>query len=349
VRPGSPGHVSAAPPFRLSAAVCLLALVALGGANPAGAQYSGWLPRLRLDNDAYNFWKHPARRPDEEYTNGVVASVEALRGPWWGRRLGGGHPDCARAPAGDGRCLTTQLAIGQDIYTPNLDRPPFSSPDWEDERPYAAWLWLGASGRIVSTRSLRVLDVAVGVTGPPALGQLSQRIAHVINRRYTTKATGWETQVGSEPGLQLGVRESLLAGRVELGGKGFLDFTPAAGVSLGSIRTAADVGGRARVGYNLSHPWDVRAWRGRTPLEFFASLGGRIEYVARDFSLDGTLLSDGRRVERIPVVREYEVGLGLRMHRLGLGWRATTRTREYETGPRFHPFSTMYASWEFLP
>ncbi len=308
---------------------------------------SAWLPRLRLDNDAYNFWIHPGRRSDEEYSNGVVASLETLRGTFWGRRLAPDTPDCGSDASTTGRCLTTTVALGQDMYTPNLRRPPFSTPDWEDERPYAGWLYLAATGRSVSRRSLRQLDVALGVTGPPALGQVSQKVAHAINAAYTTTATGWETQVGFQPGLQLGYTHGVVALRGTIRKKAVIDLVPQATAMLGTVRTAADAGARLRVGYNLSHPFDPRASVGRSPLEYWVSAGGRASFVARDFSLDGSFLDGGRRVQRVPGVRDYTFGAGLRMHRLMLQWEATTRSRQYETGPGHHTYSMMSAGWEF--
>jgi len=311
---------------------------------------SPWLPRLRLDNDAYNFWLHPGHRSDEEYTNGVVASIETLRAPWWGTRLGGGLPGCAGAPAESTACLSTTLLIGQDMYTPNLDRPPFRRPDWEEERPYAAWLYVGGEGRRITARSLRTVGVSLGVTGGPALGKLSQSIAHRISAQYTTRATGWETQVGAEPGVLLTARQQWLVARVAPGGRGILDIAPSVGGALGNIRTAADVGGKVRLGVNMSHPWDPRAWRGRADWEWHVHAAARAEQVARDFSLDGTLFRGAeRQVTRVPGVREYEFGTALRLYRLTLGWRAITRSREYTTGPARFSFSQMYSAVEFRP
>lgn len=308
---------------------------------------SPWLPRLRLDNDAYNFWIHPGHRSDEEYSNGVVASLETLRGVGPIKRLARRTPDCGADTGRDGRCLLSSVAIGQDMYTPNLLRPPFSSPGWEDERPYAGWLYVATSGRSVSRRSARQLDLALGVTGPPALAQLSQRVAHIVNADYTTRATGWETQVAFQPGLQLGYTHALLAARGSMGGKGVVDVVPQGSVTIGSVRTAADAGAKLRLGYNLSHPFDPRAWPGRTPLEYWVSASGRASHVARDFSLDGSLLGDERRVSRVAGVRDYAFGAGLRMHRLLLQWEATTRSRQYRTGPAHHTWSAMSATWEF--
>lgn len=316
--------------------------------RPAPRPMTGWLPRLRLDNDAYNFWIHPGHRTDEEYTNGVVASLETLGGSFWGSRFGGGAPACGADTASTGRCLTTTVSLGQDMYTPNLLTPPFSSPDWENERPYAAWLWLGVTGRSLSRRSARVVDVQLGVTGKPALGQASQRVAHWIVQKYTRHATGWETQVGFQPGVQVGYTHSLLAARGFVGSKAVIDLVPSASVAAGTVKSAADAGARLRLGYNLSHPLDPRATRRRSPIEFFVSASGRRAWVAHDFSLDGSLLDRDRRVDRVPGVREYAFGTGVRVHHVRLDWEATTRTRQYATGPLHHVWSTMTATWEFF-
>jgi hypothetical protein len=309
-----------------------------------------WLPRLRLDNDAYNFWIHPGSRTDREYTDGVALAFESLRPPFWGRRLGGGAPGCAVATSNEGACLSTQVFLAHDMYTPRLTRPPGTYPTWRNDRPYAALLYVGSEGRRISPRALRTYAVQVGVTGPPALGKLAQSIAHAIVRDYTTKAEGWETQVGFEPSLLVGARQSLLAWRWAPAGRGILDVVPTAGVSVGNIRTAADAGARLRLGMNLSHPWDPRAWRGRPDWEFHLSAAGRREYVAHDFSLDGTLLkSPNRSVVRVPTVGEYEFGTAVRLHRFTVGYRAITRSREYTTGPSRHVYSQMYSAIEFNP
>lgn len=218
------------------------------------------------------------------------------------------------------------------------------------ERPYAAWLYLGGEGRRISNRALRTYSLSLGVTGAPALGKVAQSIAHHINARYTTRATGWETQVGAEPGVLLGVRQSIMALRWAPGGMGILDIAPSVGTSLGNIRTSADVGGKLRLGINMSHPWDPRAWRGRGAWEFQVSAAGRREFVAHDFSLDGTLFrATDRHVTRVPTVSEYEFGTALRLHRLSVGWRAVTRSREYATGPARHVYAQMYSAIEFRP
>lgn len=304
-----------------------------------------WLPRLQLDNDAYNFWRQPGARTDEEYSNGVRFSLESQGAPWWGRRLAPRRSECADS-APTPICLSTRITLGQDIYTPHLLRAPFTTPDWETERPYFGWLYASGAGSFVSSRGLRTVELTLGVTGPPAGGELAQSIAHRFNRRYTYPATGWETQVGFEPGIIVGMRQTWLA--VRAGGTHGLafDFAPSAGIALGNVLTRGDVGGVARIGVNLSHPWDARERAERAPFEAWVQVGGRLTYVARDMSLDGTLDGEGRRVERMPGVREHELGIGARYRWLVVTYRGITRTREYATGPLHHSYAAMTAGFE---
>jgi hypothetical protein len=327
---------------RRSLGIALTAALTLGAAESAHAQ-SPWRPQLQLDNDAYNFWLQPGHRPDEEYTNGIRATLLSWSAPWWGKHFAPTTPDCTtHIPSG--ACRLTALTLGQDIYTPHLDRAPFVVPNWEFERPYFGWLYLEAKGMLASERLLRTTTATIGVTGTPSLGHAMQSLFHTINRRYTRDANGWETQVGFEPGLMIAHRVDALAWRIGSPRAGVLDLTTSAGAALGTVRTAGDVGGTLRLGANLSHPWQPRAWEHRTTWDAHLVVAGRAEYVARDMSLDGTLLHRARHVERVPGVREYQFGFGVRFRQLQLEYRASTRSREYASGPGHHTYSTMFAS-----
>lgn len=309
---------------------------------PWRASAQGWTPRLQLDNDVYNYWQRHTKRPDEEYTNGVRASLSSPSAPWWGRRFAPGIADCAGAE-GPAPCRSTTLLLGQDLYTPNLDRAPYVVEDWELERPYFAWLYVTGMARVTSRRSLHEASLSVGVTGPPAAGELAQRIAHTIG--FNDLATGWETQIGFEPGIVARYRQAVLAARAG-GDRGLaMDLAPHAEVALGNVLTRGEVGGLTRIGWNLSHPWHSGDWRGRARTEWWLSAGGRFMHVARDMSLDGTWRDPQRSVERVAGVREYEFGAFLRVRQVTIGYRAVTRSREYRTGPASHTYSSMIVGW----
>lgn len=322
-------------------------VVALAWSVPLDAQ-ARWLPRIYWDNDSFNFWIHPAQRPDEEYTNGLRLTADAASAPWWGERFGRRRPGCDEARPTD-VCLTTTLTLKHEMYTPHLDRVPFSTPDWERERPYFAHLSFAGAGHVVTARSRRTIEVSLGVTGPPAGGEILHNAAHRVNRRFARAVSGWNTQVGFEPTIGVGWRYAMMALRIGGRRHGLLDVVPMVGASLGNARTAAEVGGRVRLGLNLTHPWDPRLWDHRRPLELWVSAGGRLEFVARDMSLDGTLIDPDRRVQRVPGVREHEFGLGARLYGLTMGYRAVTRSREYSTGPAHHTWSSLTMGVSIVP
>lgn len=326
---------------------CALAATILVSSFPRPA-HAQWAFRARLDNDAYTFWQHPARRTDEEYSNGVRLSAESYRVPGWARRLSRGPVSCEPRAGSRLTCVSHELTIGQDMYTPKLTRAPYMVEDWESERPYAAWLFVGSTARFARPHTRDEVELAAGVTGKPALGQLAQRMAHTINERYTREAHGWETQVGFEPGVMARYRRTWLARAAAPRGMG-AELQPFAGGALGNILTNAEAGVNVRLGFALSHPWHVPSWERRAPMEFYLLGGLRQEYVARNFSLDGNLVGRDRAVRRSAAVGEHSVGFGLRMGRVSLAWRAVTRGREYETGPKHHSVGVMQGSVEVQP
>lgn len=325
-------------------------------ASPSGGSASGSVPRnrilppwrfvVRADNDAFNFWQPVPQRPDKEYTNGDEVMVELSSAPWWGKHFAPRRHPCTGAESAGDRCLTTSFVLGQDMYTPRPHHEPGVVTNWRDERPYAAWLYLGATARVLSERSLRTVGLTLGVTGPPAAGEFAQRTAHKLTGVYSRDPIGWDTQIGFEPGVIVSASESRRFVARTASGRPVADFIPEAGASLGNILTAGDVGFRTRFGVNLSSPWWTSEWSRRGRGELYLIAGARGAAVARNITLDGNTLGADRHVDRVPLVGEYTLGVGGRYRELVVEWRATTRGREYRTGPRGHAFSTVYVSYE---
>jgi lipid A 3-O-deacylase len=304
-----------------------------------------WRFSVRADNDAFNFWKAITDRPDKEYTNGDEATFEISAAPLWGALAKGRRP-CRGNESATDRCLTTSFSIAQDMYTPRPGHEPRMMADWEDERPYAAWLYGTAEARVLGERSLRTVSLSVGVTGPPAMGEFAQRTAHKLTGVYSREPVGWDTQIGFETGVNLAARESRRFAARTAAGNAVVDFVPHVGASLGNVLTAAETGFRARLGMNLSSPWWTSEWRTRRPFELYLVGGLRGEAVARNITLDGNTFSPTRRVDRTPLVGEYTVGIGARAHGFVAEWRAVTRTREYRSGPTAHAHSVLFAGYE---
>jgi len=304
-----------------------------------------WRMSVRADNDAFNFWRGIHDRPDKEYTNGDAVTVEFSAAPWWGRRFARHLQPCMGSEPSGGRCLTTAVSMGQDMYTPKPSREPRETPDWRADRPYAAWLYASGEARVLSEESMPTVSLHIGVIGPPAVGALAQRTAHRLSGVYTQDPIGWDTQVGFEPGIMLAGRSvRRFVGRTP-SGRAVMDFVPQIGASFGNVLTEAEGGFQLRAGTNLSSPWWTSGW-GRRAVELYVVGGLRGEAVAHNITLDGNTLGAARRVDRVPLVGEYTVGVGGRLRGLVAEWRAVTRSREYTTGPMAHAYSTLFASYE---
>jgi len=325
-------------------AAALLALGLPARSLPAQGLTSRWTPRLQLDNDAYNFWKWHTKRPDEEYTNGVFASLDGWQAPRWARMFARSVKDCTEAQAG-APCHGAQLTMAQELYTPNLRRVPGTFERWEDERPFFAWLFMRQASVVMTPTTRRVLAAAVGVTGAPAMGSVAQTVAHRFG--VTAPPTGWDTQIGFEPGVLLEFRQGWkLPITNPIPGARAIDIAmvPEVAASVGTIRTQWESGLAIRIGSRWTHPWYPLLSQ-RPAMGWWVTAGGHGALVARDMSLDGTLRSPTRRVDRTTGYVEYAIGGGVQLGPLTVGYRAHTRSREYATGPRQRSYSTMSVAW----
>ena len=311
--------------------VVMLAAVPIGTAaaqSPAAsAPPSPTIYSLRVDNDAFDFWMRPWNRPDEDYTSGVHLDYEGGGAPRWARRLVAQRPACS---VGADNCGTSRLELGQDIYTAAVSLRYPHAP--VTARPSAGWLYLEQTARALSINQSDEFSLALGVTGPPSLAQLTQRLAHSAAPKFNRPAD-WSRQIAFEPGLiaryEQQRRVSLIAG--------IADMIPTASVSVGNVLTAAEAGLDVRSGWHLAHPWLPE--RPSTGVFIDAGISGQA--VARNLFLDGNTFTAGPRVGHEPFVGKGELAIGFRFRALSLEYRAVNETRAYSAGPKWHPWASM--------
>lgn len=289
--------------------------------------------RVEADNDAFNFWV-PVPRPDHEYSHGVRMVVEADRAAGWGWLAPSARP-CTGGEAEGERCLSTRWEVGQKIFTPRRDAPA----PLPGERPYAGWLYASGEGRVEGGALRRSLAVEVGVTGPPSLAEEVQTAYHALAGYW--EPLGWQGQLAFEPGVVARYEESRLLVDAAAGGVRFATVAPHWRVSAGNVHTGAEAGVRAQLGYGVAHPWRAPGTRRGTPVALYAAGGARGEWVVRSLFLDGNTFRAGPRVEKLPLVAETEVGVGVRVKRLVVEYRVATRGREYRTEPAAHRWATI--------
>jgi hypothetical protein len=312
-------------------------------ATPLAAQVRSF--ELTSDNDAYDFWIPFAVRPDYEYSNGLRLAAELEGAPGW-TGLAKDLAPCARdgseaAPADpEAGCVSTTFEFGQRMYMPRND----SYVATRGERPYAGWLYVAATGRVVEGPVRHTYGIEVGVTGEPSLGRTVMETFHALTG--FREVVGWQHQLGFEPGVVLRYgaeqRAELRAGEGRIA-----DVVADVGATLGNVHTGGQAGVRARVGYDLHHPWAARAARG-TSVYLSAAASGQV--VLRNLFLDGnTLGSQPPRVHRELLVGSRGWGVGVASGRFGGEFRVLTRTREYREEPGGHPVGTIELTWRRQP
>lgn len=312
----------------------LLVLAAVAWARENGAQQVP-IVRLTAENDYFNFFVPPDRRPDYDYTHGTRMIMGAHRVVGWGF-LAPELRACGAAASAE-RCGATTWEIGQLIFTPIVD----ASTPIPGERPYAGWLYGTMTARLEERRRLRSAFVTLGITGPPSLAENAYVGVHRLVLSYRPTA-GWAHQLPTEIAGAVGARDAWLVTEARVGQRRAADIVAAWGAQLGTVRTSASASLRARVGHAISHPW--RADPAAPALEAFLLAGARVEGVARDLFLDGSTFHDGPRVDRSPVTGSAEWGVGARVARVALEYRLVTHAREYATGPAQHRVGVLSVS-----
>ena len=280
---------------------------------------------------------------DEHYTNGFKLSAlstdlrnftdDSIPFPvrWSARGLGGLVPS--------GQAYKLGLSLGQNIYTPKDTTTPLYQPD---DRPYAAWLYLGAAFQIYRPPAvdggiarLDVFEVTAGMVGPAALGRQIQNGFHdIIGADH---AQGWSNQIHNEPGLNLVYERQYRLSTARARDSWGADLIPHAGFSLGNIFTYANAGAEVRAGYalpadfgsNLIRPTGDSNSLARQPLSIFlfAAVDGRA--VARDITLDGNTFEDSPSVDKKPFVADLYAGIGLGTRHWQLTYAQAYRTKEF--------------------
>ena len=274
---------------------------------------------ITVDNDYFDFWRPPDQRSDDNYTQGLRIHADTRGIPSFLRsRL------CAKQDA-----CGSAVEIGQEMYTPTDDAPRLLP----GERPYAGWLYLRGSADAATANERRTLSATIGVTGPPSLAAEAQEEFHHMVRGFRTPL-GWSGQLPAEPDFALqGEVDRHLAPE---SASHWVDLIPEVHATLGTVRTAAGAGTRARLGVNLTHPWMREAhpsW-----FEGYAFVGVQGELVARDLFLDGGTFRRSPSVSREPLIGDWERGVVARVGHVELEYRAVTTSREYVTGPHSHTF-----------
>jgi lipid A 3-O-deacylase len=231
------------------------------------------------------------------------------------------------------------LEFGQSLFTPK--NKTLRPPDPRD-RPYAGWLYVGASLlQETDRRMLENLELQLGVVGPPALGKETQNTFHQFIGQ--DQAQGWSSQLQNEPGIVLSYERKW---RLNLFGSGVdgVDIIPEAGASVGNVFTYGETGGLLRIGHNLEADYgpvrirpalsgtdyfNSKYMNGDYGWYFFAGTQGRV--VGQNIFLDGNSFRTSRSVTKKPLVGDLQAGFSIfTSNALRVDFSVMRRTEEFQ-------------------
>jgi hypothetical protein len=232
------------------------------------------------------------------------------------------------------------VALGQNLYTP-LDLN--TSAVARDDRPYAAWLYLGAIWQRRGSFNERVAgldsaEIDLGLVGKGALGEEAQVWVHQI--RGLDLPQGWRHQLQNEPAVQLRLARQW---RVSAGGRQWLaaDWIPELGCSLGNVATTLNAGATFRFGFNLPDDFGVRTIdslpsnshardavrRRQFGLYGFAGIEARL--VGYTTFLDGNMFRASHRIAKQFAVADVRLGCVAVFKYCDIWFAYVMRSREF--------------------
>jgi hypothetical protein len=289
---------------------------------------------------------------DQAYTGGYRLSFLSLNEelPWWLQLTSIPHPEIVEKNSSIKSI--SGISISQQVYTPD---DIYTARVLSDDRPYAAWIYLGLMSNYQNEDHSYMLELDIGTVGPSAKGeQLQNGIHSILGDRF---ANGWANQLADEPTLQFFYqqRQKYLGLSSEARGK-YLDIIPFYGGAFGNVAINVHVGGYIRYGWG-GLPEDFGPTRSsasdgdsfysldaltvsRTSFYLFA--GGRGTVVGRNIFLDGnTFRSTPHLVTKYPVVFESEFGFASQFYTWNVIWRFVTRSPEFIEKSAFNSFGSV--------
>ena len=228
---------------------------------------------------------------------------------------------------------------GQNLYTPR--KITIAAPQPND-RPWAAWAYLGGVAQRVNTENTKLdtLEIDVGMVGPPALGDQIQTGWHRLVG--AAKPLGWDNQIPAEPALLVSyVRKQKLRFNTP-----YFELIPHAGATVGNVFTLARAGGIARFGMNmtgfgpdtidpggamLQNTRHAAAADSRGKFEIYGFFGFDGRLVGRNIFLEGTMFRDSPSVSKRTYVNDVSIGASVRYRWLRVSLTRIRRSEEFYT------------------
>jgi len=255
---------------------------------------------------------------------------------------------------------STFFTLGQNIYTPENIR---LRANQNDDRPWAAFLYGSVGLLSIENNHIDELELTLGVVGPEALGEQSQKLIH----RHLSNSPipkGWSNQLNFEPGVILSAQRRWPRLLYQDFGGYRLRAVPNINASLGNIYTYAGTGvtftfGPYYQGSVQDTPPRVRpAMPGsgyfETPITlsgmgwgWHAFAGADVRLVGRNIFLDGNSFESSHSVDKKPLVGDVSAGFALTYDRYRLSYAINARSKEFDGQDGKSVFGSLTLSTRF--
>lgn len=250
------------------------------------------------------------------------------------------------------------FALGQNIYTAADTSTKALVPD---DRPYAGWLYVGASLNTEKPRapsgtfsSMTSVELDLGIVGPQAYAEDIQNGYHKLIG--IGEAEGWRNQLKNEPAVLLTASRTWRSAPLALGPFA-ADVLPELDAGLGNVATYAGAGVMVRFGQGL----DVDYGPSRNPpfysppeiadpdrdFAWYAFVGANGRAVAHNIFLDGNTFVDSHSVDRKWLAGDLRFGVAMMAHGVKLELAETIRAREFTEQGDADRFATLTLSARF--
>lgn len=251
------------------------------------------------------------------------------------------------------------FSLGQNIYTPT-DTESYSLI--KDDRPYAGWLYLGMGVVWKDAEVRNSLTLDIGVVGSWSYAQESQDLVHDLLNEESPN--GWDNQLDDEVAFTVGYDRTWRWPIHERRSGLDWEFLPHAGVNLGTVRTAVNIGSEFRFGVNLpddfgtapissggstSTPVDGLQAAARSRYDIGAYLFTRVDgsAVFHNIFLDGNTYSNSHSVDREVFVADLSAGVAFNYKNTKLAYALVYRTKEFKEQDEAQIFGTVSLNWTY--
>ncbi|MNK08129.1 hypothetical protein D3C87_260570 [compost metagenome] len=247
------------------------------------------------------------------------------------------------------------ISLAHQIFTPD---DTSSTELIVDDRPYAAWLYVGLTASFQTESHSHSLELDIGVIGPAALGEQVQNSFH--SAIDTESANGWDHQLDNEPTLQLSYQQRLRFLQVTNNENvRIADLIPYFGGAFGNVLIGAHAGAIVRMGYNIPDDYGptrpssidgdpVFIPRPNRSLEQWGAYGFagiRGNAIVHNIFLDGSIFQPSHSVTKYPFNGETEFGVGVHYEGWSGVWRYVTKSPEFEERSKFNSFASISISY----